>query len=354
MIRERGDARPWETAMQVRYVQDGRKRAVELKKLLGRDEGFNLGVCKRFEELAAASGAPLDVLLIDASRADQVALEDDIRTARKYTDAPIVFVTGDENGQIRARGLKAGAEAVLPRDAITSSLIREVVERAATRRRAAPKKSRGGAKTAPSTPESCRDAPNAALRASLAYVEHGLARLDLSAEAGLDTAAAPRAADLLTITGYARRLLARDARASCECDGAALLDALHDDLIDAAAQAGVALLVEARGPAKFFVVGAPDDARLGLEAIAIGLLRACGKGSRLRIDLRAEGEETRLRAAGDALLVKNRCAFFAAEDDETECDYATSSLRCGAALLGLRPEQIDLTESGRGVVQICL
>ncbi len=339
--------------MQVRYVQDERKRAVDLKKLLGCDEGFNLGVCKRFEELAVASGAPLDVLLIDASRADRVALEDDIRAARKYTDAPIVFVTGGENGQIRARGLKAGAEAVLPRESITSSLIREVVERAATRRRAGPKKSRGGAKTAPSGAETCADAPNAALRASLAYVEQGLARLDLNAE-GLETAANPRAADLLTITGYARRLLGRDARASCECDGAAVLAALQDDLIDAAAEAGVALLVEARGPARFFVVGALDDARLGLEAIVVGLLRACEKGSRLRINLRAEGEETRLRATGDGLLAENHCAFFAPEGDEAEFDYATSSLRCGAALLGLRPEQIDLTESGRGVVQISL
>jgi CheY-like chemotaxis protein len=340
--------------MQVRYVQDGRKRAVDLKKLLGGGEGFDLGVCKRFEDLGAAAGAPLDVLLIDASRADRVALEDDIRTARKYTDAPIVFVTGGENGQIRARGLKAGAEAVLPRASITSTLIREVVERAATRRRVDPTKSRGGAKTAPAGPETCWDAPNAALRAALAYVEQGLARLDLNAEAGLNAAANPRAADLLTITGYARRLLGRDARASCECDGAALLAALQEDLIDAAAQAGVALLVEASAPARFFVVGAPDDARLGLEAIVIGLLRACEKGSRLRIDLRAEGEVTRLRAAGDAPLVESRCAFFAPEDEEAEFDYATSSLRCGAALLGLRPEQIDLTESGRGVVQVCL
>jgi len=340
--------------MQVRYVQDGRKRAIDLKKLLGQDAGLNLGVCKRFEELAAASGAPLDVLLIDASRADRVALEDDIRTARKYTDAPIVFVTGGENGQIRARGLKAGAEAVLPHDSITSSLIREVVERAATRRRADPKKSRARPKTASWAPETRQDAPNAALRASLAYVEQGLARLDFNAEAGLDTTATPRAADLLTITGYARRLLARDARASCECDGAALLAALQDDLIDAAAQAGVALLVEASGPTKFLVVGEPEDARLGLEAIVIGLLRACEKGSRLRIDLRAESEETRLRATGDRLRVENICAFFAPEGEEADFDYATSSLRCGAALLGLRPEQIDLTENGRGVVQICL
>jgi len=339
--------------MQVRYVQDAGKRAVDLKKLLGR-EGFNLGVCNRVEELGAASGAPLDVLLIDASRADRVALEDDIRTARKYTDAPIVFVTGGENGQIRARGLKAGAEAVLPRDSITSSLIREVVERAATRRRVEPAKPRDGAKAAPSGSETCRDAPNAALRASLAYVEQGLARLDLNAEAGLDGLVNPAAADLLTIVGYARRLLGRDARSSCECDGAALVFDLHADLMDAAAAAGVALLIEASGPAKFFVVGGAEDARLGIEAIVIGLLRACEKGGRLRIDLRADGDETRLRATGDAPLVEDLCAFFPTEGDAADFDYATSSLRCGAALLSLRPEQIDLSEKGRGVVQICL
>jgi len=340
--------------MQIRYVQDARKRAIDLKKLLGLDEGFNLGVCKRFEELGAGSGAPLDVLLIDATRADRIALEDDIRTARKYTDAPIVFVTGGENGQIRARGLQAGAEAVLARDRITSSLIREVVERAATRRRADPAKPRSGAKPPPSGSEACRDAPNAALRTSLAYVEQGLARLDLNAEACLDAPANPPTADLLTILGYARRLLGRDARSSCECDGAALLSALHSDLIDAASAAGVALLIEAPAPAKFLVVGGREDARLGLEAIVIGLLRACEKGSRLRIDLRAEGDETRLRATGDAPLVRDLCAFFPPEGEDAELDYAKSSLRCGAALLGLRPEQIDLAEKGRGVVQICL
>jgi CheY-like chemotaxis protein len=340
--------------MQVRYVPDARKRAVDLKKLLGRDEGFNFGVCKRFEELGSAPDVPLDVLLIDASRANQVALEDDIRAARKYTDAPIVFVTGGENGQIRARGLKAGAEAVLPRESITSSLIREVVERAATRRRSDARKAKVGATAEGSSLKTCEDAPNAALRASLAFVEQGLARLDLQAGAGLDAPVDPRPADLLAIMGYARRLVGRDASSSRECDGAALLSVLRDDLIDAAADAGVALLVEASASAKFFVVGAPDDARFGLEAIVIGLLRACEKGSRLRIGLSAEGDETRLRATADGRLVGSLCAFFAPEGEEAECDYGTSSLRCGAALLGLRPEQIDLTENGRGVVQICL
>ena len=339
--------------MQVRYVPDARKRAVDLKKLLGRDEGFHFGVCKRFEELGSAPAVPLDVLLIDASRADRIALEDDIRAARKYTDAPIIFVTGGENGQIRARALEAGAEAVWPRDEITSSLIRAVVERAATRRRASAK-ARGGSKTALSNPESCRDAPNGALRASLAYVEQGLARLDLHAEAGLEARPHPPAGDLLAILGYARRLVGREGRSSCECDGAALLSSLHGDLVDAAAAAGVALLVEAPAPAKFLVVGGSQDARLGLEAIVIGLLRSCEKGSRLRVDLRAEGDETRLRATGDAPLVGDACAFFPPEGEEAEFNYATSSLRCGAALLGLRPEQIDLSEKGRGVVEICL
>ncbi len=339
--------------MQVRYVPDARKRAVELKKMLGRDEGFNFGVCKRFEELGSELGVPLDVLLIDVSRANRITLEDDIRTARKYTDAPIIFVTGGENGQIRTRALEAGAEAVWPRDEITSSLIREVAKQAATRRRASAKP-KGVSKTTLSRPESCLDAPNGALRASLAYVEQGLARLDLHAEAGIEAKPHALAGDLLTILGYARRLVGREARSSSECDGAALLSALHGDLVDAAAGAGVALLVEAPAPAKFLVVGGQEDARLGLEAIVIGLLRSCEEGSRLRIDLRAEGDETCLRATGDAPLVHDACAFFPPEGEEAEFDYATSSLRCGAALLSLRPEQIDLSEKARGVVEICL
>ena len=339
--------------MQVRYVPDARKRAVDLKKLLGRDEGFNFGVCKRLEELGCAPDVPLDVLLIDASRANRITLEDDIRTARKYTDAPIIFVTGGENGQIRARALEAGAEAVWPRDEITSSLIRAVAKQAATRRRAS-REAQGRTENGVPGPESCRDEPNSALRASLAYVEQGLARLDLHAEAGIKAKPHPPASDLLTILGYARRLVGREARSSCECDGAALLAGLEGDLVDAAAAAGVALLVEAPAPAKFLVVGGPEDARLGLEAIVIGLLRRCEKGSRLRIDLRAEGDETRLRATGDAPLVEDACAFFPPDAEEAEFAYATSSLRCGAALLGLRPEQIDLSEKARGVVEICL
>jgi DNA-binding NarL/FixJ family response regulator len=339
--------------MQVRYVQDARKRADGLKKLLGRAADLDVGVCRGFEELGAGAAAPLDVLLIDVSRANRITLEDDIRTARKYTDAPIIFVTGGENGQIRTRALEAGAEAVWPRDEITSSLIRAVAKQAATRRHASAK-SRGGSKTTLSHPESCREAPNGALRASLAYVEQGLARLDLHAEAGVEAKPHPPAGDLLTILGYARRLVGREARSSCECDGAALLAGLDGDLVDAAAAAGVALLVEAPAPAKFLVVGGPEDARLGLEAIVVGLLRSCEKGSRLRIDLRAEGDETRLRATGDAPLVGDACAFFPPEGEEAEFDYARSSLRCGAALLGLRPEQIDLSEKARGVVEICL
>ena len=154
--------------MQVRYVPDARKRAVELKKLLGRDEGFNFGVCKRFEELGSEPDVPLDVLLIDVSRANRITLEDDIRTARKYTDAPIIFVTGGENGQIRTRALEAGAEAVWPRDEITSSLIREVAKQAATRRRASAKP-KGGSKTTLPRP---RELPGRAERCAA-----GLARL---------------------------------------------------------------------------------------------------------------------------------------------------------------------------------
>ncbi len=242
----------------------------------------------------------------------------------------------------------------MPRESITSSVIREVVERAATRRRDEKKIATDVVRAENFSSKTCEESPNAALKSSLAYVEQGLARLDLQAGVGLEAPLGPPAADLLTIMGYARRLAGRDARTSRECDGAALLSALKDDLIDAAADAGVALLIEAPVSAKFFVMGAPDDARLGLEAIVIGLLRACEKGSRLRIGLSGDGDETRLRATADAQLVSNLCAFFAPEGDEAECDYATISLRCGAALLGLRPEQINLAESGRGVLQICL
>jgi len=339
--------------MQVRYVQDARKRPVDLRKMLGPDEGVSLDVCARFEDLSSVADAPFDVLLIDARRADRVALEEDIRTARKYTDAPIVFLTGTESGQIRARGLEAGAEAVLTRRSLTSHLIKEVVERARRRlgsshiERPAPTSDVSGSKP-------CNGAREAALMAALGYVEQGLARLDLAANTDVPATGGASAADLLTIIGYARRLVGRSDRASRECDGAALLAEMQDDLLDAAAEAGAALLIEAPQAAKFFVIGSAEDARSGLEAIVVGLLRACPQGSRLHVSLGAEGDETRLRAKGDAPLVRDHRAFFTPDEKARDADYATTSLRCGAALLGLRPEQVDLSEATRGVVVICL
>lgn len=336
--------------MHIRYVENMKAEVLAFKKMFEHRSDVFVSACARIDDVGARRGAPpIDLLLIDVTRPDIISVEEDVRTARKYTSAPIVFLTGDDSGPMRDRVLRSGAASLVSKAVMSTEMIYRFVENAKA----------GSALPRPG--EACAAGPQ---RGSsplfpgwdnvLDYLERGTECVGGSSET-VEEAEAVWPGDRRRVLSFLRRLGKRDLQDSQECDAARLLADLREELIEAAAERGVPLLVDVEPPAKFYVIGAPIDARLGLEAIVLGLASLCRTGCRLRVKLASGGDQTALTATTDGEFGVDLGAFFA---EEASCipagSLALAALQCGVALLGLRREQCDLSAIERGVVEILL
>jgi len=332
--------------MHIRYVENTKAEVLAFKKMFERQSDVFVSACARIDDVGARRGAPpIDLLLIDVTRPDIVSVEEDVRTARKYTSAPIVFLTGDDSGPMRDRVLRLGAASVASKEAMSTEMIYRFVENAKA------------ASTEPGSGEACARTPTGSTPVFPGWdnVLDYLARETDGASDRAEEAELVGRGDRRRILSFLRRLGRRDLQDSQECDAARLLADLREELIEAAAERGVPLLVDVAPPAQFYVIGAPVDARLGLEAIVLGLASLCRRGCRLRIKLAEEGDQTALTARTDGAFGVDLGAFFPEEPSGIPAgSLALAALQCGVALLGLRREQCDLSAVERGVVEILL
>jgi DNA-binding NarL/FixJ family response regulator len=330
--------------MHIRYVQDTKADGIAVRKIFEHDKDVQISCCARNEEFCAApANLPIDVLLIEMRRRGAASPEEDVKRARQCTTAPIVILTGADTPEIHERAMRAGADAVMSKEAVSAELICKVAEDA--RSRARPAASASKEKSLFDLPAP-RNPVLAQLDAPLAFLEQELERLLHGGEGDDRRAAAPMT--LLAIARYARQLGAREVRRSVECDAADILAAMREGLFEAAAELGAPLLLDVKAPAKFLLVGSALDAKLGLEAIVLGLLYRCAPGGRLRVTVECDGDETRLRAKGDLPLIADPAAFFP-DASAVSADFGAAALQSGAALLGLRREQCVVLDRGESV-----
>ncbi len=127
--------------MHVHYIEDNDNDAEVLSTLAEDDGRLKLTLSRSITGLhSQINDSDPDCLLIDVIRPDALSVEQDVELVRRYTSAPIMFITGGDPNAIRRRAVKAGAEAVLDKRKLNVDVLWQALvdARARTEQHAAP------------------------------------------------------------------------------------------------------------------------------------------------------------------------------------------------------------------------
>ncbi len=328
--------------MHIHYVEDSKLDAHALRHVLAHESDILLDVSEKLDDVGAArSTVPIDVLLIDIVRPDSISLETDISSARRFTQAPILFLTGLDPASLRERAIKAGADAVLRKGNLSGEMLRQFAENARARR---------GLRLAPIDPDELEEPeiallPVIAMDGPLASVERGLISLW---ERGAGSA---WAAELDGLHGHietlrlVRRLGARDLRQRADCDAALVVQGLEGRMRAQAKRDGIHISFGYEEHAWFTALGQAQDARAGIEALMQGLLGACARFDRLHIEVHKHGDSASIEVSCNRQILSDKSVFFGDASNAQQANVSNQAgayLQCAVALLMLRAEQIRI------------
>jgi CheY-like chemotaxis protein len=342
----------------IAYVEDRPTDIFAMRRIFRDNQDVTISACDRLDALRAASSALIDLLLIDIMRPDAISLEDDIEAARKITPAPILFLTGMDCETVRERAIRSGAEAVISKASVSAHVIREFAENAAARSRLT---SPARMRAAPAPPEGRLDwlseNPGVALfEGPLCYIESALEEVSATLAGGSGASVESTCADAHAAIALMREVGRRDFRMVNDCDASGALSACKRNVIRKAVALGVPFTLDVQSPARIRTIGYERSAQIGLEALITGFLhRAAALGGRLRVKLHSRADEVFLEMSGDFPLIDGAKEFFPTHAGEAgDQDFARVCLQCGAALLGLRREQILVAAASDQRVSIYL
>ena len=331
--------------MHIHYVEDSKLDAHALRHVLAHESDILLDVSEKLDDVGAARAAgPIDVLLIDIVRPDSISLETDVSSARRFTQAPILFLTGLDPAALRERAIKAGADAVLRKGNLSGDMLRQFAENA---------RARSCLRLAPIDPGELDELdepeiallPVIAMDGPLASVERGLVSLW---ERG---AGSSWAGELDGLHGHietlrlVRRLGARDLRQRADCDAARVVQGLEARMRAQAKRDGIHISFAYEENAWFASLGQAQDAHAGIEALMQGLLGACTRFDRLHIEVHKHGDSASIEASCNRQILSGKSVFFGDAPNVRQADagdQAGAYLQCAVALLMLRAEQIRI------------
>ncbi|MFC6196564.1 response regulator [Ponticaulis profundi] len=113
--------------MHIHYVEDDNLDAILLTQMAKVVQDLDIRVSRSLGELREQMAEKgVDCVLLDVIRPDARSLEDDIRRIREMTDAPIVFITGNDAEDMRNRALRAGAKALIEKATVSSEVLKQI------------------------------------------------------------------------------------------------------------------------------------------------------------------------------------------------------------------------------------
>ena len=323
--------------MRIHYVEDNERDAKALSEMIGLDGGIQLAISERIDDFASLSGAaPTDFVLLDVRRPDAVSIKDDITRVRRLTDAPIVFVTGDNAETLRNEAMSGGAEAVIDKSDLNKNLLRQLMLNATHRHRLASKVSEE--KLSSKEIKASIDA----MAGPFTYIELSLQTLLETMEDSGRTASADYVSHMLdtvrAIRAYSQDDLSKATRTP-----------IHELLVETAERVSrtaknrkIDLVMETE-TSWFTQVGSQPLASLGVQHLIAGLMRACEPGDRMSV--RGERDED-----GIALSIFMSRAVLSSANELFDLTKASPSLgldskasiQLALTLLSLTREQVDV------------
>lgn len=324
--------------MLIQYVEDDPVFGFLVSEMFREDENYDLLIKPTLADVQSSPELKkTGFFLLDVNRPDTISIERDFEVIRELTPAPVAFVTQGDTSKLRPRALRIGAEAVIDKDELNSSLLRQLVVNARSRRAAELQE------------ESMSENQVSSLRAPLDYLEFGLGVLD----------------DIMLETG---KFESREFVSHLRATARALKQYANEELSVQSAQSLNTLIEQIQGriyrhalardiglrmdwePSRFTQIGSNALAQLGVQHLLDGTLRCAGRGD--GVWMFGEKDET----TGDSVLkvhmsrpiLPSETIFFPGGKSPNALGLdAVSSLQLGALLLSLSQEQVQLSSDGR-------
>jgi CheY-like chemotaxis protein len=328
--------------MRIHYVEDDKADVLALRHLLRNRRDLTIDTSERMDQIGAAPDlASLDALLVDVRRPDSLSIEDDVRAARSFTGAPLIFLTGLDPSPLEARARLAGADAILSKTSLDADLLTQCLERAKASR-SSPLAVDADTDVIPPEPEAQwpMERPTlASVDTALAVIERSLADISHVLDDPLRVSAS--LSDPLRLTHMLRRLSARPFSAITLCEASGPLKDLQRTLADRAAQLKISMAFECASDVRWYALGSRQDALAGLEALVRACLCACGPQDWLHIGLRLVEGQARIDIFSNQGRIADLAQVFGDAGAQIRVDRAF--MECAVHLLGLRPEQLRMS-----------
>ncbi|WP_306250604.1 response regulator [Parvularcula sp. IMCC14364] len=328
--------------MHIHYIEDDELDASVLKRAAKTNDTLDVTVSKSLEDLSETLAArPADCILLDVLRPESVSIEDDIARVRQYTDAPIVFITGGNAGELRLHATRVGADAVIDKEDISPAVLKQIFYNISARHQATPQPVETAAAKGTETPE-----PGKAPAVSLNYLTDGLSVLHEIMKDNGHNRTADFVQELLETSEAIRAYLTSDLSGTAEIALHTILRRMQSRARDIARNKKIRFSMECDNT-WYAQAGDETLARLGFQHFVEGALRACPADSQLLFFAACHGEGVKLMLYFDRQILPDASIFFS---DATPAgsigQESHSSLRLGAAILGLKPENVQITTSG--------
>lgn len=341
--------------MRLLYIEDSDIDAENLSRIAKRDGHMQVTHSASFVELDdEADYDNPDGILIDVMRPEALSVEDDVVQARRFSQAPIVFVTGGDSQQIRRRALQAGAEAVLDKSTLSADMLRQAYANASARGLSEPIIRR---EVVEAEPEDSLNFNMQNLVAPLDYIEEGLMTLveglrdagkGVSAEFADHLFSSVRAMKLFAKSDLGVQTLVSLDEVLSDLEHERVLVRASNQNWDVARVGDVALSVDVPRE-QYWQIGPSEMAALGFRHLLQGLLKLARPSDKLALRVERDGCGPNLILYLSRQLIDDVDVFFNQPSHRLDMPGdALASLHLAALLLVLRRQQIEIASIGRG------
>lgn len=110
------------------YIDDDELDALNVKNLVKTENNLAITCSNSLSDIDEwIQPGEVDFILLDINRPDAKSIEDDLIEIRKFSKAPVLFLTGGNAEDYRLRATKAGAEAVIDKNSLSLELLQQLL-----------------------------------------------------------------------------------------------------------------------------------------------------------------------------------------------------------------------------------
>lgn len=339
--------------MLIHYVDDDPIDIQIMERLASRSPGVDLAVSSHIEGLFDQLRVQaIDMVILDLHRPEAVSPSIDIERIRKISTAPILILTGSPTDEIRQDIIDAGAAELVAKHDLSAALLRSLAARFSSEYEAKvglfQDEEAAAADVEGDAAETLRrNGLGDRITVPLQYVEAGLEILRGSLKATSIEPTVGFVNHLIETVRAIERFNTSDLAKATRTPLHDVLRRSHQHLDDLARLKGVSFSMgDTSG--WYYQMGPEPLARLGLQHLVEGVVRACGPSDSVNVEIGDEDGSSFVELQVSRAILSDLDSFFG-EDAATEIDLgARSSLHLSVLLLGLREQQVELVAEPPG------